>query len=213
MKVKKVINFLKKRYGDELRIKRCDPFQLLITTVLSQRTKDENTEKAANQLFAVAKTPEDILKLPLKRLESLIKPSGMYRQKARRIKQICKTILKDYEGKVPKTREDLLKLPGVGYKTADIVLSYGFGIETIAVDTHVNRISKRLGLVEEKADVETVRKTLEKMIRGKDRFVVNLGLVKFGQEICKPIRPRCEECELKSICKYFKTKVKPKTLS
>jgi len=202
-KIEVLLKFLEKRYGyPKFKVK---PFELLITTILSQRTRDENTYKASENLFSVAKTPEDILKLPIKRLENLIKPSGMYKQKAKRIKEVCKILLKKYNGNVPMTREDLMKLPGVGYKTADIVLSYGFGVPTIAVDTHVNRIPKRIGIVNERANLEEVRKILEKYVKGKKRFLVNMGLVRFGQEICKPINPKCKICPIKNICDYYKS--------
>jgi endonuclease-3 len=202
-KVKKLIGFLEKRYGYP-EIGKTSNFKLLISTVLSQRTRDENTYKASRQLFSVARTPKTLYKLPLNKIEKLIRPSGPYRQKAKRIKEISRIVLEDYKGRVPRTREGLMRLPGVGYKTADIVLSYGFGVPTIAVDTHVNRIPKRLGIVNKKAGVEDVRKKLENNIRGKERFLVNLGLVRFGQEICKPVNPRCRECPLKKICKHYK---------
>lgn len=202
-KIQKLISFLEKRYGYP-EIGKGSKFQLLITTVLSQRTRDENTWKASRQLFSVASTPKTICKLPLKRIEKLIRPSGPYRQKASRIKKISKIILKDHKGRVPMKRDELMRLPGVGYKTADIVLSYGFGVPTIAVDTHVNRIPKRIGIVDKKADVEAVRKKLENLVSGKKRFLVNLGLVRFGQEICRPINPKCSECPIKEVCKYYK---------
>lgn len=206
-KAETLVSFLKKKYltAVEKHMKRNrNVFQTLIACVLSQRTRDQNTAKATESLFLVADTPEKIAKLPDKRLQELIRVSGPYRQKARRIKEISRLILHRYGGKVPETRKELMKLPGVGFKTADITLSYGFGVPTIAVDTHVNRISKRIGFVDWKADVEDVRKTLESLIRGKDRFVVNIGLVKFGQEICKPIRPKCHVCELAKICDYYR---------
>jgi len=203
-KIDVLMNFLEKRYGYPDFSK--DKFKLLITTILSQRTRDENTKKASDELFSVVNGPEDILDLSTRELESLIKSSGMYRQKAKRIREISKIILEKYGGKVPKTREDLMSLPGVGYKTADIVLSYGFGTPTIAVDTHVNRIPKRIGIVGKDANVEEVRKTLERYVKGKKRFLVNLGLVRFGQEICRPISPKCLECPIKSICDFYKGK-------
>lgn len=202
-KIKKLIGFLEKRYGYP-EIGKTSNFKLLISTVLSQRTRDENTWKASKQLFSVARTPKTLYKLPLNKIEKLIRPSGPYRQKAKRIKEISRIILEDYKGLVPRTREELMRLPGVGYKTADIVLSYGFGVPTIAVDTHVNRIPKRIGIVNKKANVEEAREKLESLIKGKKRFLVNLGLVRFGQEICKPVNPRCGECPLKKICKHYK---------
>jgi len=202
-KIQILIRFLERKYGYP-KVGGGSKFRLLIATVLSQRTRDENTHKAASQLFSVAQTPETISKLPLKKIEELIRPSGPYRQKAKRIKQISKILLEDHKGRVPMRRDELMELPGVGYKTADIVLSYGFGVPTIAVDTHVNRIPKRLGIIPEKANVEEVRKRLEKTVKGKKRFIVNLGLVRFGQQICRPVGPKCEECPLKKICKYYK---------
>ena len=204
-----LIKFLKKRYEKKLRrkIEKVGPFELLITTILSQRTRDENTNKASSSLFSRVKTPHDILKLRRSELEKLIKSAGMYKQKAERIRKVSKILIEKYGGKVPKTREELLSLPGVGFKTADIVLSYGFGIPTIAIDTHCNRISKRLGLVDERADVEEVRKTLESLVPERDRFIVNMGLVNFGREICLPLRPRCKICPMRKYCKYYSFKV------
>jgi endonuclease-3 len=204
-KAKILVGFLKDKYPLTMEKHRNkNVFQTLVSCVLSQRTKDQNTAKASERLFSVAKTPEKILKLPDKKLQELIRVSGPYRQKAKRIREISKIILEKYQGKVPRDREELMKLPGVGFKTADITLSYGFGIPTIAVDTHVNRISKRIGFVDQKANVEEVRKTLESLIHGNDRFVVNMGLVKFGQETCNPIRPKCPVCRLTRICDYYR---------
>jgi len=202
-KMKRIIRVLKKLYNTEHFLAR-NKFMLLIDTILSQRTRDENTAKAEENLFSVVRSPEDILSLSLDRLEKLIKPSSMYRQKAKRIKAVSRIILEKYRGKVPKTREELLALPGVGFKTADIILSYGYGVPTIAVDTHVNRIPKRIGLVDEKTNVEGVRKELEAITPERDRFVVNHGLVRFGQNICKPIKPRCNICPIRGICRYYK---------
>jgi len=206
-KAKILVSFLKRRYGDFARkhtSRNRTVFRTLIACVLSQRTRDENTAKASERLFSVADTPEKILKIPEEEIRRLIRPAGTFRQKAKRIREISRMILERYNGRVPKDREELMKLPGVGFKTADITLSYGFGVPTIAVDTHVNRISKRLGFVGWKADVEEVRKKLESLIHGKDRFVVNIGLVRFGQEICRPLRPRCPECPLRMICDYHR---------
>ena len=207
MKEKKIIKVLKKFYGKRKgAVEFATPFEVLISCILSQRTREENTEKASLQLFSVANTPEALAKLPVKKIESLIKPSNFYREKAKRIKKIAKIILEKYKGIVPRTREKLMKLPGVGEKTSAVVLAYGYGIPIIAVDTHVNRISKRLGLVEEHAEREEVRKALERIFPQSEWKYINLGFVNFGREICKPLSPRCEECELKDICEYYKTK-------
>ena len=201
--VDNLIRFLKERYGRDIIIKPLnnhEVFKLLIETILSQRTRDENTERAAKNLFSKADTPEKILKLKKVELEKLIRISGSYRQKAKRIKAVSKIILEKYKGKVPKTREELMNLPGVGHKTADVVLMYGHGIPSIAIDTHCNRIPKRIGLVDEKANVEEVKRTLESLIPKKDWHIVNMGLVQFGREICRPIKPRCEICPMSRFC-------------
>jgi len=177
---------------------------------LSQRTREENTAKACENLFSTSKTPEEILKLPLRKLQKLIRVSGPYRQKAKRIKQISKIILEKHKGKIPKNREELMKLPGVGYKTADIVLMYGFGIPRIAIDTHCNRIPKRIDLVNRKANVEEVREKLESIFPKNKWYLINLGFVSFGREICKPVNPLCikdsENCPFSSFCRAYKTK-------
>jgi endonuclease-3 len=204
--IDKLIKFLKERYGRDIKIKPSinhEVFKLLITTILSQRTRDENSEKAANALFSRADTPEKILKLSKKELERLIRPSGPYRQKAKRIKAVSKIILEKYKGKVPKTREELMELPGVGFKTADVVLMYGHGIPSIAIDTHANRIPKRIGLVDETSDVEEVKRVLESLIPKKDWYIVNMGLVQFGREICRPINPKCVICPMSKYCDYY----------
>lgn len=203
--IKLIIDFLESKYGKEKHFY-YNPFKTLITCVLSQRTRDENTEKASRNLFRIAKTPKQILKLPDKKLQQLIKPSGFYRQKAKRIKQISKIILE--KGKVPKTKEELLGLPGVGFKTADVVLMYGYGMPSIPVDTHVNQISKRLGLVDQNAGVEGVRLKLESILPKNKWYLINHGFVRFGQEICLPRNPKCDVCFLLKICPFGKNRTR-----
>ncbi|NIM47144.1 MAG: endonuclease III [Candidatus Aenigmarchaeota archaeon] len=212
-KIKIILNYIENKYGkyiDASHMRNQDIFELLIETILSQRTRDENTEKAADQLFAVARTPKQILKLPMRKLQSLIRISGPYRQKAKRIKQISKIIIEKYKGKIPNNREELIELPGVGYKTADIVLMYGFGIPRIAIDTHCNRVPKRISLVNKKANVEEVREKLESLFPKNKWYLINLGFVSFGKEICKPVNPLCikdsKKCLFSSFCKAYKTK-------
>ena len=210
-KAEKILKFLEKKYGDELEVSHLrgrNIFELVISTILSQRTRDENTDKACKQLFAVANTPEKILKLPMRKLQRLIRVSGPYKQKAKRIKQVSKIIIEKYNGKVPKDREELMEMPGIGFKTSAIILMYGFNIPIIAVDTHVNRIPKRMGLVDKKAKIEEVRKKLESMFPKKKWYLINYSLVNFGKEICKPINPQCDQypCPFKSFCRAYKTK-------
>lgn len=204
-KIEKIIRILNRKY--KIRPRREDPFKLLIACILSQRTRDETTEKATKRLFKIARRPEDFLRLSVKRIEKLIYPVGFYRQKARRIKELCKILLKRYEGKVPRKREDLLSLPGVGFKTADVVLSYGYGEPVIAIDTHVAVISRRLGLAKSE-DPEKIREELHKLVPIKLRKVVNWLFVEFGKDVCKTAKPMCRSCPIKMYCKYYKEKVK-----
>jgi endonuclease-3 len=212
-KIKIILDFLERNYGKNISVSRLsnkEIFKLVVETILSQRTRDKNSEKAAKHLFADAETPKQILKLPMKKLQSLIRISGPYRQKAKRIKQISKIILEKYNGKVPNNREELMELPGVGYKTSAIVLMYGFKIPSIAVDVHVEVCSKRLGLVSKTAKPQEIEKELEKLIPKNKWSIVNLGFVLFGKEICKPVNPLCikdsKNCSFSSFCKAYKTK-------
>ena len=200
-----VVRFLKQRYGAEIaRRWYRDPFKLLIGCVLSQRTREENTEAACRALFAVASTPGRISKLPASRLQQLIKPAGLAKQKASNIKRICRILLEKYRGAVPADRGLLLELPGVGPKTADVTLCYAFGKPCIPVDTHVNRISRRLGLVNESAKLEQVGPALQKIFSKREWHLINRGFVLFGREICFPRNPRCGVCPLKAFCSSAK---------
>jgi endonuclease-3 len=176
-----------------------DPYKVLIETVLSQRTKDENTEKAFKSLFSRYKNVFEISKLNPEDLYDLIKPAGMYKQKSERIINISRILIEKYNGKVPDELEELIKLPGVGRKTANIVLYVSFGKEALAVDTHVHRISNRLGWVKTKTPEET-EVQLKKIIPSELWGPLNGSMVNFGQKICKPISPKCMECFLKEVC-------------
>jgi endonuclease-3 len=208
-----VLEYLKKRYGREvdnsILKKRSDLFRLLVSTVLSQRAKDETTESVSERLFSVAKTPEDMLRLGRARLEALIRPSGPFRQKAKKITEISKVLLRNYRNSFPRTREELMSMHGVGPKTADIVLSYGYGEPVIAVDVHVDVCSKRLGFAGAKAKYEEIRASLESLVPENERRIINLGFVNFGKEICITRRPRCEACGLAPICAYYKRFILP----
>lgn len=184
-----------------------DPFRVLISTVLSQRTRDENTERAAAKLFEVYRTPEDLARAKPEDLYDLIKESGMYKQKAERIVKISKIIVEKYGGKVPDTLEELLKLPGVGRKTANIVLWVGYGKPALAVDTHVHRISNRLGWVKTKTPEET-EKALKRLLPKKLWGPINGSMVEFGRNVCRPVNPKCEDCFLKEHCEYYRKRRK-----
>jgi len=198
----KILNKESKKYSLPIAEKfgKKDPFRVLISCLLSLRTKDETTAKASIRLFNKAKTPKQMLKLTNKQIEKLIYPVGFYKTKAKRIKEICKTLIEKYGGKVPKKEEDLLKLKGVGRKTMNIVKTIAFKQDGIAVDTHVHRISNRLGLIKTKTPEES-EKALEKVLPKKFWIKLNYLLVVWGQNICKPISPFCSKCKIKLYCK------------
>ena len=176
------------------------PFKVLISCLLSLRTKDAVTAKASRRLFDVADTPEKILKLDIKEIEKLIYPVGFYKTKAKRLNEICKVLIENYHGKVPNKEEELLKLKGVGRKTMNIVMTYGFhSAKHIAVDTHVHRISNRLEWVKTKKPEETEQELL-KAIPKKHWHDINNDLVMFGQNICVPISPFCSKCPVNKYC-------------
>ena len=177
-----------------------DPFKVLISCLLSLRTKDAVTAKASKRLFEVADTPEKILKLNTKKIEKIIYPVGFYKTKAKNIREICKVLIKNYNGKVPRDENSLLNLKGVGRKTMNIVMTYGFKSNNhIAVDTHVHRISNRLGWVKTKKPEET-EKSLLKVIPKRYYYDINDLLVTFGQNVCVPVSPFCSKCPLNKYC-------------
>jgi endonuclease-3 len=176
-----------------------DPFYILISTVLSARNKDEMTAKATQKLFARYKTPKQIALAPIKKLEPLIKQSGFYKTKAKRIKEISRILLDKYKGKVPDDFDKLIALPGVGRKTAGCVMVYAFNKPAIPVDTHVHRISNRLGWVKTKTREETEQE-LMKIIPKKYWLDVNEVLVIHGQTVCAPISPFCSKCRIRKYC-------------
>jgi endonuclease III len=179
-----------------------DPYRVLIRTILSQRTRDENTDQATAELFAEYPSMEDVALAPQEKLEKLVKKAGFYRVKSKRIKEVSNILLEEYEGIVPNTMNELLKLPGVGRKTANCVLVYGFEIPAIPVDTHVHRISNRIGLVNTK-DPDATELELEKVVPKEFWIELNDLLVQFGQDICRPIGPKHEECPIAEICDYY----------
>lgn len=207
---KSLLQLLKKRYAREIERKSEDPFGVLISCVISQRTREENTEEASASLFSVAKTPEAIAALSIEKIAELIKKAGFPRQKAERIKKISTILIEKHGGEVPKDRGLLMELPGVGPKTADVTICYGFGIPVIPVDTHVNRVSRRLGFVAEDAKIEEVAPALQKIFPRNEWRLINRGLVLFGREICLPRYPQCSLCELSKGCEFAKRRLKPR---
>lgn len=175
------------------------PYEVLISTLLSLRTKDEVTGEASKRLFEKARTPEEMLTLDTKQLEKLIYPVGFYPTKAKRILEISQILLDHYNGVVPDEIDELLKFPGVGRKTANLVLVEGYQIPAICVDTHVHRISNRIGYVKTKNPDKT-EFALRKKLPKKHWIRYNELLVAFGQVICRPISPFCSKCPVSSVC-------------
>lgn len=185
-----------------LKVHGATPFLILVSTIISLRTKDEVTLKAAKKLFEIARTPEEIISLGSDKIEQIIYPAGFYKTKAKTIVDISKDIITKFKGKVPDEIEELLKLKGVGRKTANLVLSVGYNKNAICVDTHVHRISNRLGYVKTKNADET-EFALRDKLPTKYWIKYNDYLVAFGQNVCKPINPLCEICQFKKICTYY----------
>ena len=179
------------------------PFQILISTIISARTKDEITAEASKRLFKLADNPEDMLKLSEEEIAKAIYPAGFYKTKAKSIKSVSKDIIEKFNGKVPDNLEDLLKLKGVGRKTANLVLALSFKKPAICVDTHVHRITNRIGFVESKTPEETEFQLMEKVPKEYWNKINDL-FVAFGQTICKPIKPKCNICPIKEYCCYYK---------
>lgn len=181
------------------------PFTVLISCILSLRTQDKTTLAASDRLFAITRTPASMLALPLKTIEGAIYPVSFYRTKARTIHAICQQLLSRHAGKVPSDLDELLSLPGVGRKTANIVVTLAFSQPGIAVDTHVHRISNRLGYVRSRTPEKT-EMALRRKLPPKYWIVFNDLLVAYGQNLCKPISPHCSTCKISLYCKRIGVK-------
>lgn len=176
-----------------------DPFQILMSTILSLRTRDQTTADAAERLFRLAKTPAEMLKLPRRKIERAIYPVGFYRTKARHIFEISRDLLSRHGGRVPDTIPELLTLKGVGRKTANLVVTLGFHKPGICVDIHVHRISNRWGYIRTRTPAETENALRQKLPK-RYWMIYNDLLVPFGQNLCTPVSPRCSECRLRRYC-------------
>lgn len=181
------------------------PFSILIGTILSARTRDENTTKIVKILFSKYKNAKQLANAKLRDVEKIIKPIGFYHVKAKRIIEVAKIIDSQYKGRVPDNLEELVDLPGVGRKTANCVLVYAFEKPAIPVDIHVHRISNRLGLVKTKTPEETEMELMKK-IPQKYWLDINDTFVMYGQNICKPISPMYSVCKIRKDCSYYKSK-------
>jgi len=176
-----------------------DPFRILISCLLSLRTKDKTTSEASARLFALAHTPLTLLKLSRRRIERAIYPVGFYRTKAKSIHAICRRLLEEYGGKVPESIEALITLPGVGRKTANLVVTVGYQRPGICVDIHVHRITNRWGYVKTKTPEETEQALRAKLPR-RHWITFNDLLVPYGQNLCQPVSPFCSRCKLFEMC-------------
>jgi endonuclease III len=177
-----------------------DPFEVLIATMLSAQTRDSVTAAASERLFRAARTPRTMAKLSVKKIERLIYPVSFYRHKAKHVKETCRLLVERHHGRVPGTMEELLALPGVGRKTANLVLILSFkSLKNICVDTHVHRISNRLGWVHTRTPEETEQALYEATDRRWWPYI-NLYLVTWGQNVCRPLYPRCGDCVIRADC-------------
>jgi endonuclease III len=180
-----------------------DPFQVLIATLLSARTQDATTLAASTRLFRVARTPRTMARLGVRQIERLIYPVSFYRNKARHVKACCQLLVSRFGGRVPSTMDGLLELPGVGRKTANLVLILAFkSLQNICVDTHVHRISNRLGWVRTRQPDET-EQALYRSTEPRWWPYMNLYLVTWGQNVCRPVYPRCGDCVIAEDCRKF----------
>ncbi|RID89205.1 endonuclease III [Peribacillus asahii] len=185
-----------------------NPFELVIAVALSAQCTDALVNKVTKDLFQKYKTPEDYLSVPLEELENDIRSIGLYRNKAKNIQKLSKMLIEDYGREVPQDRDELTNLPGVGRKTANVVVSVAFGIPAMAVDTHVERVSKRLGICRWKDSVLEVEKTLMKKIPREEWSITHHRLIFFGRYHCKAQSPQCKTCPLLDLCREGKKRMK-----
>ncbi|GAA0347916.1 endonuclease III [Bacillus carboniphilus] len=213
MLTKKDIRFCLDEMGDMFPDAHCElnhqnPFELVIAVLLSAQCTDVLVNKVTRQLFQKYKTPQDYLDVSIDELQQDIRSIGLYRNKAKNIQKLCSILLYEYDGQVPQDRDELTKLPGVGRKTANVVVSVAFGIPAIAVDTHVERVSKRLGICRWKDSVLEVEKTLMRKVPEEEWGVTHHRLIFFGRYHCKAQNPNCPECPLLSVCREGNKRMK-----
>lgn len=202
--VEKVINILLKTYPDAtVELEHSNTFELLIATILSAQCTDVRVNKITRELFKYYNTPEDFIKLTEEELGEKIRSCGFYKVKSKNIIATSNIIIEEFNGEVPNTMEELITLPGVGRKTANVVLSNAFGVPAIAVDTHVFRVSNRIGLADSKNVLDTEKDLMDNIDRKMWSKAHHL-LIFHGRRICKARRPLCEECPLRDYCYYYK---------
>lgn len=182
-----------------------DPYKVLISCLLSLRSRDETTEKVSKELYKYADTPAKMIKLPTTKLKKIIFQTGHYNKKAEALKHVSKELIKRFNSKVPKTKEELLSIKGIGPKTANIVLAFAYQQQVLPIDTHCHRIPNRLGWVKTKL-AEQTEKELEKILPKKYWNEFNAIFVQFGRDICAPISPKCSICPISKYCKKVNLK-------
>ena len=185
-----------------------NPFELLIAVVLSAQCTDETVNKVTAELFKKYKKPEDYLAVPLSELEQDIRRIGLYRNKAKNIQKLCRILIEKYDGNVPESHQELVSLPGVGRKTANVVVSNAFGVPAIAVDTHVERVSKRLGIANWNDSVLEVEKKLMRKVPKEEWTMTHHRLIFWGRYHCKAQNPQCQVCPLLDMCREGKKRMK-----
>ena len=205
-KIKIIVDKLMETYPDaECELKYETPFQLLIATVLSAQTTDKKVNEVTKKLFKDYGTLDKFLTLSEEKLQDIIKVIGLYKTKSRNIVALCKVLRDNFNGEVPKTRDELVTLPGVGRKTANVVISNCFGVQAFAVDVHVFRVSNRIGLV----NASTPEKTELDLMKNIDENIWTIchhTIIFHGRRCCTARNPKCEECTIKDYCKYYKNK-------
>ena len=204
-KVEKLINKILEVYpAEKLDLKFSSPFELLVAAILAAQAKDEVVNQATEKLFQVYKTPEDFSKLKPEDLEPFISKINYWYKKAQAIIDASKFLIENYGGKVPDSKEELMKIKGVGSKTANMILGGAFGKPAIIVDTHFDRVSKRLGLVSKSADRKEVEEEIKKVIPEKDWTRFSFALIRHGKKICHAKNPECEICPFSDLCYFFR---------
>ncbi len=204
-KMQRILNYFDELYPSPVcALNFTTPFELLVAVMLSAQCTDKRVNIVTEHLFKIANTPEKLIELSEKNLKDIIFPCGFYNSKSKALIETSKDLLNKYNGNVPSTLEDLTSLRGVGRKTANVVISVAFGGQTIAVDTHVHRVSKRLGLAKENSTPLECELSLLKKIPFNRRSKFHHQTIWFGRDICNAKNPKCECCKLKDICKYYK---------
>lgn len=208
-KMRHVLDIIADMFPDaHCELNHSNPFELTIAVLLSAQCTDETVNKVTVSLFQKYKRPEDYLSVPLEELEQDIRRIGLFRSKASNIQKLCRIVIDKFDGEVPESHEGLIELPGVGRKTANVVMSNAFGVPAIAVDTHVDRVSKRLGFAKPDDTVLEVEKKLMKLVPREEWTLTHHRLIFFGRYHCKAQSPQCPVCPLLNLCKEGKQRMK-----